>query len=576
MHESLQMSPHTASRITPALPPGPSLADVLAALDSFDDISKQACLNMASSIRTFCRVLDRDPRFVAANGPALRNMMIAATPGAVGIKPRRWKNVLSDLRRAVRLTGHVSDGRVLDSDLSESWLTRLELIDSPYGRSTIRRFAQFCSRIQKGPQDVDLDLIERYRAYLDETQLHRDPDHSIGVLVRAWNSCVTTYSDWPSDVITLPDRREKYCVDWADMPASLAEDAAAFREHSLNPDPFDPGARKPVSQRTAETRDGYLRRLAAVVMETGTPTSDLRSLGDLVRPDRVRIALKVFLERAGNKSTTQIQGIAHLAALIAEHWAKLPAEDIAELRRICKRLHNPQVGLTEKNRRRLQQFADDRVVGALLDLPGKLSREAKAVPASRKAAYKMQMAVAIALLIFAPIRIGNLCALDRQRHFVPGRAGGKRTLFMVLPATMVKNDVDLEFPLPGEVIELLDLYMTRYQPLLYPDQPSSFLFPGSQGRPKGRNIMGKQINKTVKDRIGVDLNPHLIRHLAAYLHLEAFPGEYETVRRLLGHRSLKTTVNNYAGLETTAAVLHYDAAILARREAARSKQRGAT
>jgi hypothetical protein len=31
------------------------------------------------------------------------------------------------------------------------------------------------------------------------------------------------------------------------------------------------------------------------------------------------------------------------------------------------------------------------------------------------------------------------------------------------------------------------------------------------------------------------------------------PGEYETVKRLLGHRNIQTTINFYCGLETTQA-----------------------
>ena len=36
------------------------------------------------------------------------------------------------------------------------------------------------------------------------------------------------------------------------------------------------------------------------------------------------------------------------------------------------------------------------------------------------------------------------------------------------------------------------------------------------------------------------------------------PGQYETVRVLLGHRSLDTTLRHYAGLEGAAAARHYD------------------
>jgi integrase len=42
----------------------------------------------------------------------------------------------------------------------------------------------------------------------------------------------------------------------------------------------------------------------------------------------------------------------------------------------------------------------------------------------------------------------------------------------------------------------------------------------------------------------------MFRHAAAYIMLKADPGNYELVRRVLGHRSIATTRNFYIGLET--------------------------
>ena len=42
------------------------------------------------------------------------------------------------------------------------------------------------------------------------------------------------------------------------------------------------------------------------------------------------------------------------------------------------------------------------------------------------------------------------------------------------------------------------------------------------------------------------------------IFLEAHPGAYEDVRRLLGHKSIQTTINFYAGLEATAAINRYN------------------
>jgi hypothetical protein len=44
------------------------------------------------------------------------------------------------------------------------------------------------------------------------------------------------------------------------------------------------------------------------------------------------------------------------------------------------------------------------------------------------------------------------------------------------------------------------------------------------------------------------------------------PGNYELVRRLLGHRRLQTTINFYVGLEQRSAIVEYQRRVLGFRE----------
>ena len=48
---------------------------------------------------------------------------------------------------------------------------------------------------------------------------------------------------------------------------------------------------------------------------------------------------------------------------------------------------------------------------------------------------------------------------------------------------------------------------------------------------------------------------------AGDLFLREHPGEYETVRLLLGHKSLETTVKTYCGMEQADALRRYDGLI---------------
>jgi integrase len=46
------------------------------------------------------------------------------------------------------------------------------------------------------------------------------------------------------------------------------------------------------------------------------------------------------------------------------------------------------------------------------------------------------------------------------------------------------------------------------------------------------------------------MTTHQFRHAAGAIILERRPGEYELVRRLLGHKNIQTTINSYIGLES--------------------------
>ena len=69
---------------------------------------------------------------------------------------------------------------------------------------------------------------------------------------------------------------------------------------------------------------------------------------------------------------------------------------------------------------------------------------------------------------------------------------------------------------------------------------------------------------------GIELHPHLFRHLAGKLLLDEHPGDQDTVQRMLGHKSIRTTAI-YTGSETRAAIRRYDEVVLGLRAQALSR-----
>jgi integrase len=174
----------------------------------------------------------------------------------------------------------------------------------------------------------------------------------------------------------------------------------------------------------------------------------------------------------------------------------------------------------------------------------------------KRAAVMAQIAVALEILLMAPMRMRNLRHLDLDQHLVrPARSDD--ALHIVIRGPEVKNRMELDYPLPAESAALIGRYLERFRPLLASTENRA-LFPGAAGGAKSDNVLARQITKTVFRYIGIGVNPHLFRHIAVKLHLDRHPGEHTVVTHALGNRSIDMTALHYAGLETAAAVRYFD------------------
>jgi site-specific recombinase XerD len=285
----------------------------------------------------------------------------------------------------------------------------------------------------------------------------------------------------------------------------------------------------------------------------------LTCLKDLIEIDAFKGGLRFFLDREGGAPTTAIADLAGSLKAVARHHVHVEQNHLDQVGSIIRRLAPGRRGLTESNRMRLRAFDDRGNILALLKLPEELMRQARRHRNTQHGAVRAQLAVAVETLLMAPIRMSNLVKLDIERNLI--RPGHGRALHIVIGAEDVKNREPLEYPLPPESVELLERYIREFRPHLA-SAGNTALFPGIGGGPKNQAFFGTQISRTVCAHTGLQVHPHLFRHIAAKLFLDANPGAYEVVRRVLGHRSIDTTTGFYTGLETAAAVRHFDKTIL--------------
>ena len=138
------------------------------------------------------------------------------------------------------------------------------------------------------------------------------------------------------------------------------------------------------------------------------------------------------------------------------------------------------------------------------------------------------------------------------------KPGGLNTPYwLVFPNYDVKNRVDLNFQFDQPLTDLIDEYIHEFRPALLRGANAPWLFPGEAGQPKHKLQFSKQITVRIQKVTGLRITVHQFRHAAAAIYLKHRPGDYETVRRLLGHRNIGTTVSYYCGLQTIEATQQF-------------------
>jgi integrase len=512
---------------------------------------------LASAIRTAARALGRSPANIPADARLLASRLKDVAPAAIGISRGRWNNVRSLLRTSLALIQPISPGRNRN-DLLPEWLALSNKLDSRSDKIALSRVLRFCSARGIGPNTVTKETFDDYHLHLDHSLLKR-PEQTFALTVRAWRRAEIAIAGWPQIDVSIPDRRRHWVSGWDRFPVSLRRDCQAWCDRLAGRDVLEDAPFRPVRPSTLAHREWQIRAFASALVRMDRDPATLTSLRDLVEIDAFKSGLRFFLDREGGAPTTAIADLASSLKAVARHHVRVEPHHLDQIGSIIRRLAPGRRGLTETNRMRLRPFDDRQNIVALLTLPNELMRQARRHRNLQRGAVRAQMAVAIEILLMAPVRMSNLATLDIERNLV--RPGQSRALHIVISAEEVKNREPLEYPLPLESVDLLERYIQEFRPHLT-SRDNTALFPGIAGGPKNQAFFGDQISRTVRAHTGLRVHPHLFRHIAAKLFLDANPGAYEVVRRVLAHRSIDTTTSFYTGLETPAAVRHFDKTIL--------------
>jgi integrase len=551
---------HTKVDCNPFLDPAaPSLATVLEALETAEPNLRRRG-EMASGVRTVCGVLGHRPHELPADTALLGRLIRKAIPAAAGVSRSRWANARSLLLGALKLSGlAIMPGRRLHP-LAPSWAALAAALPGRYERAMLSRLMRWASAEGIDPGHLDQAAVDRFGTALMQDSFHENPRDCWRRTVVAWNTAVARMPSWPQQQFSPPPGPERYVVALEAFPASFQADAQTWLDRLAGKVALDAGPVRPVRPATIDKWHFALRQLGSALVAAGRDIASITQLEDLVTLEAADTILRFYLERAGNRPCAQTAAIANHLKAIARHHVDVPSPILDRLRRMAARVTPPVQGMTDKNRGALRQFQDIEAQRKLVQLPAGLFAALPASgPVGERLAVCVQLALAVEILLVAPMRLRNLCRLELGRHLHDLGHGRRSRWLITIPGNEVKNGEPIELPLPERSVRLLEIYRARILPL-FGQTGSLFLFPGRNGA-KAEVTLGSQITRLLQRELGVRLSPHQFRHLVGYIYLLRHPNGHEVIRRMLGHRDIRTTIKFYAGMEMAEAARHYEAVL---------------
>jgi site-specific recombinase XerD len=341
-----------------------------------------------------------------------------------------------------------------------------------------------------------------------------------------------------------PDRRCKPLHEWPEVDRLLWEAALVpgdlFEEE---------GSR---ARYTEDTNSGIINSYGRWLQWLHyhgqlTPTS---SPGDRITADRVRAYL-TDLERH-NATQTVINRLVHLsvAARVMD-----PNRDWSWIRRLARPIqarHRPA-------RPKRPRFV---ATSELFDLGLRVMSEAEQMNAECGRAPAFRDGLIIAFLAARPLRMRNLVGLTLDRTLV-----FRSTKWWIqIPAAETKTREPIELPWPEPLIGSLEVYLTRYRPVLaqrhgrWTRPVGQALWLSRDASPMTRRGIYDRITQCTLKCLGKAINPHLFRDCAASTIAVEDPHHVRIASPLLGHRTLSTTEKYYnqaRSVEATRIIQNY-------------------
>jgi len=526
------------------------------------ELSRTKRADLVSALHAVAKTYTRDGELsldealsrIPVDAKVLQPLLEKRVGARLGYTRGSWSNIAWRVRAALKLTGAWRFFRASKISMSIEWQAITALLPA-YSR--VRLLGAWATLAGVSPHQFNTETAKDFRQWLQGWKSEHYTAKCYSTALLEWNKIVALNSTWNGCKLSAVNRlREHYSISlerWS--PAFLADVdtvIAKFKDPDVDVDEFEPA--KPLTVKSY--RERLLRTMSAYVAATKCDPCSIRSISVLLDPKAAKIALDYMIAWAQRRKpeirrSSEVHGSAKLLATIAERFFvdSVGAKNVLELKRMACRRSPIRKGMTEKNRELLKLFDDEKLIARFLHLPQVVfERVLKQSDIRRVDAVKLMLAFAVAQSIEAPMRPENQMGLTIGTQIFLRAERGTAWLAIRVPALEVKNTRDLQFDLSGTIVDLYEKYMEVARPILtISDNP--YLYPGQGSGRKSGTSLSQQMKHFTADELGVPLTGQQFRHVIGYLYLKSHPGDYETVRELLGHTDISTTMSFYAALD---------------------------
>ena len=257
-------------------------------------------------------------------------------------------------------------------------------------------------------------------------------------MVRAWNGSAGAIDGCSLRQLTEPPIKKTEPA-WDAFPEGLRRDLDDYFAGLAKPHRTLNGKRiQPCSPATIRYRVAELVAMARMAVRLGVPIESLTSLAALLHPDVVEKVIDAYWQKNGDEPNTGTIDLGKKVLRMARETGCLDQAALDRLDEMRAALeHHRREGLTPKNLRLIRQVLTEGVWSEVTSLPNVLMQQARLDKdhAPIKAAVTAQLAAAIAILTFAPVRLSNLVSIELGQNLI--KPGGLQTPYWLVFPTMM-------------------------------------------------------------------------------------------------------------------------------------------